>query len=520
MERPSEFLLIVWVSLAAMFIPITVSTILGNKVYIATLHDHSQQSGLSDVLHTVTNHRHLMIGKTKIIVFESNAEVAAWVSQHKSVRSVEEDVEMKLEMPVGSYSQQPSTYYLPKKNVATVFKDTNDCQSQSDLGLTGWGLIRTSHDELPDFATSDYVYGDVGQGVDVYVLDTGVDIEHSEFRQGRASHGFLATAVKDEGWHDLHSHGTHVAGIIAGEVYGIAKNTNIISCKMTNQLGVGSLLSTLESLEWIESRIQEKKNQSIQPRSVINISLGMAAMFDVLYLAIQSVVEQGAVVVVSAGNSYANADKLYPGAFNNTVTVAASNSLDAFATYSSYGPVIDFIAPGSDILSAGSSRSQTCLKPNDPDETCFIIKSGTSMAAPMVSGIVARYLSALSDEKATEVNQEFVKLRLKEMATEDMIEFGTEEQATTDNRLIYMGCPMSTETYSTTPQVNTGSSDTHSTRTYSMTTERTPEIRPTVATANPKTGPPNPSIGCKNTEGAFIIPLLFFISVGLTLNTY
>ena len=102
-----------------------------------------------------------------------------------------------------------------KRSPASDSWDT--CIEQANAS---WGLQRISHG-TPD-TPGNYQYRNTGHGVDVYVLDSGIDTQLDEFG-GRASNTFLAPTLKAEGHDDIQGHGTKVAGIVGGKVYGVAK---------------------------------------------------------------------------------------------------------------------------------------------------------------------------------------------------------------------------------------------------------------------------------------------------------
>ncbi|CEG80076.1 hypothetical protein RMATCC62417_14461 [Rhizopus microsporus] len=104
-----------------------------------------------------------------------------------------------------------------------------------------WGLARINQRQKASF--DEYIYDAVGgQGIDVYVLDTGVYIDHLDF-DGRASHAINLIQYEDES--DMGGHGTHVAAKVAGTEYGVAKAANIHSVKILNKLGDGTTTTLL-----------------------------------------------------------------------------------------------------------------------------------------------------------------------------------------------------------------------------------------------------------------------------------
>ena len=121
-------------------------------------------------------------------------------------------------------------HFIPtdKVDVAWNNKESTCLHHQPTDGANmTWGLIRTSHRETPDYREDGYNYSYTGSGADLYIIDSGIDILHIDF-SGRASHGFVSTELESEGVTDWNGHGTNVASLAGGSVYGIAKEANVI----------------------------------------------------------------------------------------------------------------------------------------------------------------------------------------------------------------------------------------------------------------------------------------------------
>ncbi|KAI9137172.1 peptidase S8/S53 domain-containing protein [Paraphysoderma sedebokerense] len=213
-----------------------------------------------------------------------------------------------------------------------------------------------------------------GLGVDIYVLDTGIFAGHSEF-QGRGQ--LLADfAGGNIGNGDLNIHGTHVSGTAAGTRAGVAKNADIFGVRVLGENGGGSSLTVAQGIEFVVNTVQRTGRPS-----VINMSLGGAASTAV-DAAVRRAVNAGIPVVVAAGNENQNACGGSPSREPLAITVGASDVDNKFASFSNFGECVDIIAPGVQIASAANTEADQ-----------FTRLSGTSMASPLVAGVVATLLS-------------------------------------------------------------------------------------------------------------------------------
>ncbi len=233
-----------------------------------------------------------------------------------------------------------------------------------------WGLDRIDQTSLP--LSSTYTYPDsAGSGVTAYVIDTGVRITHSQI-SGRASYGYDAVDG-DTTAADGNGHGTHVATTIAGSTYGVAKKAKIVAVRVLDNNGSGTTAGVIAGIDWVT------RNHS--GPSVANLSLGGGAS-STLDTAVRNSIASGVTYAVAAGNSNANASSYSPARVTEAITVGATTSTDARASYSNYGSVLDIFAPGSSIT-AGWYTSDTATN----------TISGTSMATPHVAGAAAVYLA-------------------------------------------------------------------------------------------------------------------------------
>lgn len=234
-----------------------------------------------------------------------------------------------------------------------------------------WGLDRIDQRALPLNGT--YVDNGDGAGVTAYVIDTGIRPDHVEFT-GRVAAGY--TAVSDgNGTVDCNGHGTHVAGTIAGATYGVAKATRLVPVRVLDCSGSGTSSGVIAGLDWVAAQ------HAAGAPAVANMSLGGGASSS-LDIAVANLVNDGVTVAVAAGNSSADACTASPARASSALTVGATSSNDARASYSNYGSCLDLFAPGSGIASAWFSSP-----------TAVATLSGTSMATPHVAGAAAALLS-------------------------------------------------------------------------------------------------------------------------------
>jgi subtilisin family serine protease len=242
-----------------------------------------------------------------------------------------------------------------------------------------WGLDRIDQRALP--LNSSYTYNYTGAGVNAYIIDTGILASHTEFG-GRASVAYDSVGDGRNGV-DCNGHGTHVAVTVGGATYGVAKGVTIYAVRVLNCSGSGTTSGVIAGIDWVTENHTDP--------AVANMSLGGAASKS-LDTAVKNSINTGVTYSVAAGNNNKDACRYSPSRVPAALTVGATTSSDARASYSNYGSCLDVFAPGSSITSAwiGSNTATNTI-------------SGTSMATPHVTGVAALYLQAYPGAGPAEV---------------------------------------------------------------------------------------------------------------------
>lgn len=294
-------------------------------------------------------------------------------SRFPAIVAIEPDVARRDEM-VGGFWPRPSMDFGLLANAPAI----------ADPGLPGlpgqWGLGTQGID-----AQAAWNQGLQGAGVLVAVIDTGIDASQPDLQGqvSQAAKNFLEPGNPPD---DDFGHGTHVAGIIAASgapvtasdghqvsVSGVAPRATLLPIRVLGT-DTGDVFTEIQGIQYAVA----------QGAKVINLSLGSSEPSDIEQSVVENAISSGAVVVAAAGNDALSGNPAeYPASYPGVVSVTAIDVTHRRATFAEFNPLVTVAAPGVDVLSTVPVRLGT-----------FAYASGTSMSAPMVSGMAALILSA------------------------------------------------------------------------------------------------------------------------------
>ncbi|RYG68514.1 hypothetical protein EON64_04995 [archaeon] len=235
---------------------------------------------------------------------------------------------------------------------------------------------------------------------------------------------------------DGYGHGTHVAGTVGGNTAGVARCSNVYGMQVFEGMWAWSD-DIYEAMQVVKKAHRNKANA----KSIVTMSLGGKCMAsdpecasDLLVIGTDELTRKGIVVVVAAGNEAAKAHNFLPAGVPNAITVGASQIDDTIAAFSNFGSMVDIFAPGRFINSACPRMRYFPCDPNG-----FVLLSGTSMATPHVTGVVAQLLEKTGRSMTKLSDVEYITKMLLENAVDKIIL--TEENKHTTVKLLQVAPP-------------------------------------------------------------------------------
>ncbi len=262
----------------------------------------------------------------------------------------------------------PHVQYAEMDQIAQAFDVPNDPSYSIQWGLQkiqapgAWDMTHSSSQSA------------------IAIIDSGIDAAHPDL----AGHIIQRVNFTTDSDIDTNGHGSHVAGIASGVtnnsmgIAGVGYNSSLISVKVLDSTGSGYY-------SWIANGIIWAADNGVK---IINLSLGGSAPSSTLQNAVEYAANKGVIIIASAGNGYGIAPT-YPANYPQVISVAATDSSDKKASFSTYGNWVTLAAPGVSIYSTYKGG--------------YAYLSGTSMASPFVSGLASLIRGLHPDWSASEV---------------------------------------------------------------------------------------------------------------------
>jgi subtilisin family serine protease len=324
--------------------------------------------------------------------------------------------------------------------------------SKMSYDAVPWHLDRIDQNYLPldnQLSFNDRDGPQRGEGVFVYVLDTGIQSKHAELR-GKIDSHVTALDPEEDDLLDLDpdGHGTFCASLIAGKTTGVVPGAKIVSVRVLNSEGVGSVSDVVAGLEWTSDQILSKQAEGGDKFKGAVVLLALGAPVGVRSRALEVAVERfsretNSLLVTASGNQNEDACRSVPAKSLRALTVAATDSRDMNYAWNNLGRCVDVFAPGVRLLAACAGQNR-CAKKNDADafaakshddddgiESLYGYQSGTSMAAAIAAGAAARILS-----KRPEFGAEEIKGWIIRNATRGVVLFESSSLLVTANRML------------------------------------------------------------------------------------
>lgn len=326
--------------------------------------------------------------------------------------------------------------HVPPESVEALRRNPDIAYIEADRALVPngiqtcapWNLDRI--DQKSGDRDGVYAYGATGLGIDVYVVDTGIDAVHPELRPDPAAPGRVKEWIKPEDgaqWSsadsstDCNGHGTLVAGVVAGQTLGVAKQAGLYSVRVVEGCACGEEANAdgsviAKGIELIAMKHQANHpGNTDPPPAVAVVGYSVSGSSGGLETALDNAIKANIIVVVSAGNDGVDACNYTPAKLDNAITVGALDENGASPIPgSNNGPCVDIFAPGIAVRSTASKDAQ-CYQA-DAMATSTIVMDGTSVAAAHVAGVAALYAEDLLEISTVPVTGTTVWGKMKQDA--------------------------------------------------------------------------------------------------------
>lgn len=320
---------------------------------------------------------------------------------------------------IGDFNAEVMKHLYYNKNIASISLDRDltlaEVQENAPKHLTRLSQIS----KLDEAQHLDYLFdASGGIGVDVFVLDSGIQADNPEFTE-------RVTKLADFTGEDEHladtndyvGHGTYIAGVIGSQTYGVAKKCNLFDVRVTNSEGKTKLSSIINAFNTIsvDSEITGRPSLAVVPLVMKKNAI--------LNSAVESLVKSGIPVITPAGNDGKQACNYSPASAKGALTVGAIDAeTDSISSFSNWGACVDIFAPGVKVETTNNT-------PNGEK----VVKSGTSLSTGIAAGLVA-YFMGMGDSGLKAVE------RVMEYSLDDLIpEEQLELRPLTSNKILFNG---------------------------------------------------------------------------------